>query len=213
MNRKQIVVGIVGLFLICVSIIFAQKQVTKISKQKLYNPIFSAPTMAEKKQLYSNLTPAQKADIWKWDMLIKVKEYELTGTEKGKILTDLSAAFFPDLFDVEKTGSKPAEGDFAQRPEAKHFFEIIGRYSNAFSAEESKTICAVLGNPTDPLAEKALKDKIPVSAPDAPERLVCVCSAESFCNSCGNHCYKAVCEISREGCGCFWISQCTGICF
>lgn len=212
MNKKQIVVGIVALFLICVGIMVAQKQITKISKQRLYNSIFSAPTMAERKQLYSNLTPAEKADIWKWDMLLKVKVYELTGTEKGQILTDLSIAFFPDLFDVEKTGGKPTEGDFAQRPEAKRFFEVMGRYSNAFSAEETKTTCAILGNPTDPLAEKALKDKILADASDAPERLVCFCNYDSLCHACSNYCLKAVCEISGEGCGCFWLFACTGAC-
>lgn len=145
-------------FAVCSAIVGAQRLNSRLLKQKTYNSIFILPTKAERQELYAKLMPTQKAEIWRNDLLVKIKVRESEGTEKGKILHDLSDALFPDLFDADKTRGKPQTGEFAETPEAKRFFEAVGRYTNAFSPEESKLICGILGDPTNPADEESAKD-------------------------------------------------------
>lgn len=212
MNKKKFIVCLLAVIAICVGIIGAQKLNNRYLKQKTYNDIFGLPTISERKVGFAKLTPAQKAEIWRGDLLVKMKVHEYEGTEKEKILRDLADALFPDLFDTEKTGGSPQTGEFAETPEAKRFFEAMGRYANTFSFEESKLFCGTLGEPTDPAAEKATKAKALVDGADSPSLIGCDCNYQSYCTSCSNYCQNDRYCSKGDGCGCFWLYPCNGIC-
>jgi hypothetical protein len=212
MNKKKFIVCLLAVIAICGGIVGAQRLNSKYLKQKTYNHIFSLPTIAERKVEFAKLTPAQKAEIWRNDLLVKMKVHGYEGTEKEKILRDLSAALYPDLFDTEKTGGNPQTGEFAETRAAKQFFEVMGRYANAFSPEEAKIFCGILGEPTDPADEKAAKDKGLVDGADSPSLLGCDCNYESYCTWCSNYCQNDRYCNKTDGCGCFWFSRCNGIC-
>ena len=204
MNRKKFIVYLLAVMAICAGIIAAQSINNRLSKEKTYNDIFDLPTIAERKELYTKLTPTQKAEIWRGDLLVKMKVREYEGTEKEKIVRDLAETLFPDLFDTEKTGGGPQDGEFAETPEAKRFFEAMEHFKNTFSPEESKLFCGILGEPTDPAAEKAAKDKALVD--DASSTL------GEDCTWCDNYCQKNGSCVRVDSCGCFWFFKCDGIC-
>ena len=197
---------------ICAGIIGAQRINNRLSKEKIYNDILGLPTIAERKEAFAKLTSAQKAEIWRGDLLVKMKVREYEGTEKEKVLRDLADALFPDLFDTEKTGGSPQAGEFAETPAAKRFLEAMEHFKNTFSPEEARLFCGTLGEPTDPADEKAAKDKVLADGINSPSAKGCDCSIGSYCTWCNNYCQRdRYCE-RVDGCGCFWLSTCDGIC-
>lgn len=214
MSRKKIVAFTLIVLTICLGIVGAQRVNNRLAKQKTFNDLFELPTVSQRKQAYAKLTPELKAEIWRNDLIVKMmvrKQYE--GTEKEKILRELANSLFPALFDASKTQGNPQIGDFAETPEAQRFFAAMGRYTNAFSPEETKLFCGTLGEPTNPEAEKVIRDNALFGDGGDPSSLgLCNCSAESFCTSCNSACNRTPLCTKHTDCGCFWLSDRNGLC-